>query len=310
MSFSLKKLFRSSRSRLISARKQIHLPDCLTNASSMVVVSGPEELDVWSALLLCNNLQKRFENVSLTVLCRERDVGLFSMLDWRPGIAVYDADRRKETREETREAESLRGSGPDLLFVPYDQIPADLTDTILRIEPSVVISFSGEDAVNLSVRIACTEAGQQDRIHRLCDALGFGSDREWEPSVTAHDSYAASELLAPVSGRALPYIFASPGAADVLRKCHEEIPLKLVQSSGRDSLVEGLGRNVRAALVQEASVVATDEPDLWVEALFLRVPVVGLDSKGTFPAWGEQQPASDRVEFLETWESLITQGWQ
>ena len=91
---------------------------------------------------------------------------------------------------------------------------------------------------------------------------------------------------------------------------HEEIPLKLVQSSGKDSLVEGLDRNVRAALVQEASVIATDEPDLWVEALFLRVPVVGLDRKGTFPAWGEQRPASDRVEFLETWESLITQGWQ
>lgn len=305
-------LFRASGRRLIRRRPGIHLPDCLTEASTITVLSGPGDVDVWSALVLCNNLQRHFRGASLTVLCPERDAGLFSILEWLPEIVAYDGGRGGRGGGSSAAAEGpsrLFGSRPDLLFVPYDRIPPGLTLTLLRIEPSVFVSFAADDAVNLEVRIG-PEAGCPERIHRLCEVLGFGSDRKWRPSVTAHDSHCAAELLAPVSGRALPYIFASPGAAEILTKCHEEVPLKLVRSSGRDSILEGVDRSVRAALVQDSTVVATDEPSLWVEACFLGVPAVGLDPKGCFPNWGDRKPAGDRVEFLEKWENFITEGWQ
>lgn len=118
----------------------------------------------------------------------------------------------------------------------------------------------------------------------------------------------AAVLISPVSNRLLPYMAVTGRVLDLLSRRGSELPLRAVRLDGRGN---PLGREpacVRAAAIAGASVVATDDPRHWVQAMAIGIPVAGLDRRGRFPDWGGSPARSDRV-FLERWEELLRTGW-
>ena len=298
-------LFR--RRRLIRRRGVIHLPDCLRDPESILVVSGPGPADVWSALLLCNNLQNHYRSARLTVVCREGDQGLFGLLEWHPELVPYTPGRGGEMRGDS--LASLSGAGPDILFYPYDELRKRDSLLLLDAGASVCVSFSGDEVFNLSVRLPRTQPNP-GRIHTFCEVLGIPPDREWKPTVPGEYLRDAATLIAPVSGRSIPHIAATAGASRLLTRAREEVPLKLVTITGRESVLSGQPRELEAALVRTAVLVATDEPVLWAEAAFLGARCVGLDERGVFPDWEGVTPAGDLTGFLDEWERAVREGWR
>ncbi|MBN1433712.1 hypothetical protein JW921_03065 [Candidatus Fermentibacterales bacterium] len=309
MVFGFRSLLRSRRRNLIESRGGIHLPGSLRSPSSILVASGTGESDVWAALFLCDSLQRHYGPGVLHVMCRKEDESLFSLLEWSPElVCAYGTDRRGAP--EGQGVNDLRGLRPDMLFFPYDEMSDAMAGVLLEIRPTVLSSLAANEAVNLRVRLD-QQVPLPERIHRFCRILGISPHPGWKPRCSRQDAGMASELLAPVSGRALPYIVASEGAAALLREAGEEVPLKLVQLSGKGSLgAEAVPRSVRAAVVQEASAVATDDASLWAEACFFGARVVGLDPSGSFQTWRSAIPCQDRASFFEGWERLIREGWE
>jgi hypothetical protein len=134
-------------------------------------------------------------------------------------------------------------------------------------------------------------------------------DRTWKPVLLKADLSKASAILAPVSGRFLPFIAAGEDALQVLKRAGAEIPLRVITVEGRNCELPKEGAAVRAAVVSSASAVVAGSPGLWAEACALGVPAVGLDPDGCFPPWG-RTPAGSRGELLEHWSDLLRQGWQ
>jgi hypothetical protein len=149
---------------------------------------------------------------------------------------------------------------------------------------------------------------QPDRLFTMCEILGIEPDREWSPSVPSCYVSSAAAILAPVSGRALPYIAATTAAAILLEKRRAEIPVRMVIVEGKRREIPEVSRGVMAAIAGGASAVATTDSGLWLKAHALNVPVVGLDTDGRFPDWGGA-PARNDDEFSTQWADLLRTGW-
>ena len=303
----MKNIFNSARSRkILRERKPLHIPDCFRNPGNLTIISASGLFDVWNALYLGNNLMRTFPDSELTVISPEKDAELFCMLKPRPRLIKYTHELN-----EIKDSILLEyyNNKPDMVFYPYETVSHSDDIFLLRLGGPVCISFAKKSiAVNLTVRIP--DCVFPEKIHRLCEALGFFSDRKWTPSVTVHDISKASEFLAPVSHRMLPYIATNFTAAQLLRKRREEIPLKLFIIDDKDSNEKPMSRSVRTAVLQRASIVATDDPCIWIDSAALGVSVIGVDQKGDFPVWNSLKPEKTPNEFLEVWEEFIRKGWE
>jgi hypothetical protein len=291
---------RSAR-RNLHSRRLLHLPDDLRDPRVLAVLSGRRREDIWAPLFLMNTLQKHFPDNTHVLVCREADTELAGVLRWMPETIGYDgtpssaADRARE----------LMGEG-GILFHPYPVMDSESAAFIASSGVPVCVSTATDPVANITVRVG--EGRQPERLYRMCEILGITPERDWNPAVPDSFVSGAASILAPVSGRALPYIAATTAAAAILEKRRAEIPVRMVIVEGKRSEIPEITRGIMAAIVGGASAVATTDPGLWLKAHALKVPVVGLDLNGRFPDWGDK-PAADEGGFLAGWTELLRRGW-
>lgn len=287
-----------------SALKTLHLPEDMRSPSRIFIYSGPGESDVWPALYLSCSLQRVYRETDLFVICREEDSRLFAMLDWKPGIVTYDG---RPSMPVTKPEET-----PDqhtLLFHPYLSLKPDAISVLrgsragIRISPAV----NGAPEVNITVRTGVETYPAV--LYRMCEILGITPDTDWKPMMPKQIQEKVAGLMAPVSGRTLPYIAATQKTINILEKHRAEIPLRTVSIIGKNAELQGLDRETRAAVTAGASAVVTDDPGLWADARALGVATVGLDSSGSFLPWSGEVPATSEREFIESWARLLRRGW-
>ncbi len=308
----MKHLFGNLKNRLLGASgsskklnsKIIHLPDDLLNPDGFLVYSGSGESDVWPALFIANTLQKEFPDRNLSVICSNRDNALFNMLRLRPSIHSYD---KHPMIPDTLEADSLTAG--TILVYPYTSVHIEAqrvlsgTSCGIRLAPLTHSS----PFINLMTKNDA-DAYPEILIH-MCDSIGLKYDTDFRPSVPAQIEKAAEKIMAPTSGRMLPYIATTSSALSILEKRRTEIPLRTVSLSGRNSSFNEMERELKTAIIAGASAVATDSDVLWGDACAHGVPVVGLDQSSSFIRWNGIEPSSDENEFADAWIRLLKKGW-
>lgn len=274
-------------------------PTVLEAPSTVAVVVGPEPGDIWTGLILLNNLIRHYSGAEIIAVVPDEEVDLLNLLPRVPSASPYGRDRHSGG------ARLIGGAseGTIAFCVSSGRAASRLLEqTGARVRVSAVRTASANLEVRLSPRPV------PEIVHGMCEALGISPDRSWKPVSLPDDSARASQILAPVSGRSLPYIAADGGMLRVMRRLGAEIPLRVVEVSGRGSAVASEGRAVRAAVTAGASAVLADTGGLWAEAGALGVPVVGLDRRGTFPDWG-REPARSASDLSAHWAALLRQGW-
>jgi len=298
----ISRIFRKSRSRkALLDREMLHFPDVLDSPLKVCVFSGRNREDIWPALFLMHTLQKNFPEAGHYLICRETDGELTDMLSWLPDLIFY-GDSPIAATAETREK-----LGKDaVLFYPYDTMDEEDAGFIIGSGVGVCVSTAINPVVNLSVRVECES--QPESLYAMCDILRIRPDRGWTPSIPSSYTDRASTILAPVSGRALPYIVATTATANIMEKNRCEIPVRMIVVEGKRTEIPDITRGVMAAVVGGASAVVTSDEWLWLKARALEVPVVGLDRRGIFPDWGAE-PASTERDFLLQWADLLRRGW-
>jgi hypothetical protein len=301
MAFLSKLRGRSGTDRILRKRRMLHLPHDLTSPGILVVLSGGRREDIWAALFLMHSLQKNFPDARHVLVCRERDSELAGMLRWLPETLHYTDTPRDAAAEVSGIADSSA-----ILFHPYDGMSPDDAAFIAGSGVPVCISTIENSAVNLCVRV--DDRARPELIYRMCEILGIEPDRTWRPVIPASWISGAASILAPVTGRALPYIAATTAAAGLLEKHRAEVPIRMVVVEGKRSEIPDVSRGVMAAIVGGASAVATTDPWLWLKARALEVPAVGLDRNARFPGWSGEK-ATDEDDFLQLWADLLRRGW-
>jgi len=282
---------------LMEDRPVMHLPDDLREPESVGVFCDGGEERIWSALYMARALSEAYGSDALQACCPPRDRELMSSV-----VPPDRVHRLPGPPEGIREEHPP----PSIIFYPYGDVPLETAVRLASLRRPVA-GMAEHPVVGLRVRVA---GGYRlpRAVEEMCRLLDLPFPRNWRPDVPRNDAARAEALLAPVSGHAMPYIAASSGAADVLRTAGVEIPLKMVLMDSEKSSVGGAERGVRAAVVAGASAVVTDSPVVWSDACALGVPVVGLDSRGAFPAW-DREPASDEKGFVAAWRDLLREGW-
>jgi len=279
----------------------LHFPDVLDSPLKVAVFSGRNREDIWAALFLMHTLQKNFPEAAHSLICRERDGELADMLGWLPDLIFY-GDSPIAATPEIREKLGKEA----VLFYPYDTMNGEDAGFIMGTGVGVCVSTATDPVVNLSVRIECSR--QPEALYSMCDILRLKPDRGWTPSIPSTYTERASAILAPVSGRALPYIVATTAVANIMEKNRCEIPVRMIVVEGKRKEIADITRGIMAAVVGGASAVVTTDEWLWLKARALEVPTVGLDRRGIFPDWGTE-PASTEGEFLLQWADLLRRGW-
>lgn len=282
----------------------LHLPEDFRNPSRLVVYCGPAEEDVWPALYLARSLERTYREADLAILCREGDGWLFDMLHWKPRILPYAVRPSLEGLP--------AGSTFDddtILFHPYLSLDAAAVALISSSGAGIRVSPSAEGHPCLTISVRTGTDLYPDAIHRMCAALGIESDLPWKPLIPRSVQDRVAALMAPVSGRTLPYIAATARAVAVLEKTKAEIPLRTITLTGKNADLASQDRETRVAVVAGASAVVTDAAGLWADARALGVPVVGLDTAGSFGRWSGDAPSRTEREFAEAWEQLLRRGW-
>ncbi len=284
--------------------RMMHLPADIRSPSGLVLFSGPMESDVWPALYMINSLQTGFPDVELDVICPKRDNGLFSMLRWRPPVHCYSG---KPAIPDTLDRDRLNED--TVFYYPYSKVIESDSDLLAGISCGVRIAPLDHPSplVNLTVR---TESPYfPEKLEQMCRLLGLTYDNDWRPAVQTHAERAEEQIMAPVTGRMLPYIVTTSSALAILEKSRAEIPLRTVSLAGKNSDLCDLDRELKTAIVAGASAVATDNDDLWGDACAFDVPVVGLDRLGDFIKWHGVEASRQESDFVEAWVALLKRGW-
>jgi len=293
-----KKTIRNINSRII------HLPDDLLDPAAFLIVSGPMVSDVWPAIYIANTLQKVFPEKDITVICKRRDSGLFNMLRLRPPVHSYTGHPEIP---DTIEPDSF----PDgtVLVYPYATVRNDMQNILCCTSCGIRMAPLNDSSPYINLRVKTEVDSYPDILSQMCSALKITFDANWKPSIPEQIEIATEKFMAPVSGRMLPYIATTPTALAILEKNRVEIPLRTIVLSGRNSEFADMDRDLKTAIIADASAVVTDSDDLWGDACACEIPVVGLDRSGSFIKWTYMKPAADEREFLEAWVKLLKTGW-
>jgi hypothetical protein len=298
----LKNLGKRRRTRkIIGDRRILHLPDDLASPDTLAVYSGRRREDIWTALFLLHSVQHSFPDNRHLLICRDADSELSGTLQWIPDTVTYS--------DSPCTAAPLAGermTGRSILFHPYPEMDSETASFIASSGAPVCVSTSADPVVNVRVKVG--KLPLPERLYRMCEILGMSPDRKWGPSVPASYAEGASAILAPVSGRALPYIAATTAAAGILEKRRAEIPVRMVVVEGKRREIPEVSRGIMAAIVGGASAVVTTDPGLWLKARALGVPAVGLDRNDRFPDWGGAA-ARTEDDFIDGWSDLLRRGW-
>ena len=284
--------------------KVMHLPSDLEEPEGIVVYSGPKDSDIWPALFMTNTLQKGFSNTEISVVCCERDSGLFSMLEWTPEVHCYEKNPRIP---ETLDPDSF--SDGCVFFYPYSKIIESDRNLLKKTRCGIRIAPLDHSSAYINLRVKTESAYFPEKLAQMCRAMGIAYSHEWKPRIQKHMQKAAEHYMAPVSGRIPPYIVTTASALAILEKSRAEIPLRTVNLSGKNCDFPDIDREVRIAMVAGAAAVAADSDDLWGDACALEVPVVGLDRTGTFIKWHGREAARSEDDFVQGWVEILKKGW-
>jgi hypothetical protein len=282
----------------------MHLPEDFRSPARMAVYSGPAEEDSWPALYLARMIERTYGETDLSIICRSTDGWLFDMLHWKPRILPYEARPSLDAL--------APGSAFDegtILFHPYLSMDPAAAALMASSGAGIRVSPAVEGHPCLSIQIRTGTTLYPTVIHRMCAALGMETDATWKPLIPRQIQDRVSALMAPVSGRALPYIAATSRAVAILEKSRAEIPLRTITIAGKNVDMAGQDRETRVAVIAGASAVITDSPGLWADARAMGVPAAGLDPSGTFMPWTGDTPSRTEKEFVEAWEQLLRRGW-
>lgn len=285
-------------------RKIIHFPDDIMQPMQIAVYSGPADSDVWPALYLVNSLQKVFKDIDISVICRERDTELFNMLQWKPRVHSYlDRPEIPDLLDDETFSDST------MLFYPYTGIDAKAESVLRNSGAGIRIAALKTSSPYINLGVKTESDVYPNHLYQLCNALKINCDKSWKPVIQQQILERTEKIMAPISGRTLPYIVTSSNAVNILLKHSAEIPLRTVSLSGKSTDFENLEREIRASIIAGASAVATDSEDLWGDACALGVPVIAIDTSDTFIKWNKCFPVSDETEFIEAWSQLLRDGW-
>jgi len=286
-------------------RRMFHLPDDLSSPDGFLILAGYAESDVWPALFLANTVQKECPGKKLSIICSSRDHELFNMLRFRPTVHSYDGNPTIPDSV----IEDTFTSGTILLY-PYAQVQNDMDRILTRIACGMRIAPLTASSPYINFRIKTESDSYPGILSDMCSPIGIGYDMDWRPVISMQMDESAKKSMAPISGRMLPYIATTTSAQSILEKSRAEIPLRTVSLSGSNSDFKDISRDLRTAIIADASAVATDSPDHWGDACAFGVPVVGLDRSGSFISWTDvDEPSDNESDFVEAWIRLLKKGW-
>jgi len=291
------KLFGNRRQNRVNSRwNEFTFPGDIREPSAVGVFASSGVSSIWSAVYMARALQESYPDVPLHFAVNRDMAEIAGFLPWKPEIHVFDNDPGALDPELP---------GGMLLFVAEPD--EDLLRFVEKTTPCACASFNSHPAVNIRVKIE--DDLLPGAIHNMMKVLKLKTAGGWIPEAPAILSEKASAILSPVSHRTLPYILATESVASILEKKRAEIPLKLVITDGKTSNIPpGIDQPLLAAIVAGASAVITTDRDIWIHAAALRVPVIGLDRKGSFTGWDREASTGD-TQFLEEWAALIRRGW-
>lgn len=297
-------LLRRGRPRARVGSGMMHLPADIKNAEAVTVFSGPGGSDAWPAILIANTLQRSFGYRRLSVLCSERDEGLFRMISPVPDIHSYAG--APSVPPGFPEDDAFDGNR--LLFYPYRRIGRHDESFLAEVRCGIRIAplDDNSDLINLAVRTGAWSCPEY--LLRMCSAVGVEFDIKWRPSIRDHVKKAAEHILAPVSGRMSPYIAVTSPALSILQKSRAEIPLKAVPLDVEGYPIGEIDRETRTAIVAGAAAVATDSDAIWSDACAFGVPATGLDRTDGFMKWDGRNPSADEDGFIGSWVDLLKRG--
>ncbi|MCD4847998.1 MAG: hypothetical protein K8R76_07400 [Candidatus Aegiribacteria sp.] len=296
----LKKSFPGSYNK----RNVIHFPKSILHPSRIVIYSGPATSDIWPAMYLTDMLQNAYPKTNTSIICNLDDGELLNMLQWKPQIYFYE---KHPSIPSLLDDENLEDD--ILFFYPYTTIDNNTGKLLMSSGAGIRIAPLETDSPYINLRIRTESTDYPTVLHQICSALGINSQTTWKPVIQQQVMEHAENLTAPVSGRHLPYIVTSSTALSILEKHRAEIPLRTVSLSGKSIDFENLERETRAAMIADSEAVATDSEDLWCDACALGIPVVALDTSGTFIKWSNNSTVSNESEFIEAWSQLLRKGW-
>ncbi len=308
MKLALEKLLRKTLRKSPGTRKLnsriIHLPDDLLNPDGFLLIAGTVESDIWPAVYMANTLQREFPDKKLTVICSSRDNRLFNVLRIRPSVHSY---ARHPDIPDTIKGKSF--SDKTLLVYPYANIRSEMKRIFDRTSCRVRMAPLKISSQYINFRIKTESDVYPDILSQMCSAVGMKYDTDWRPSLTIKLEKAAERIMAPVSGRMLPYIVTTSSAISILEKSRAEIPLRTILLSGKNSEFSEMDRYTKTAIIADASAVLTDSDDLWGDACAFSIPAVGLDKSNSFIKWTDIKPASNESDFIKAWIKLLKKGW-
>ncbi len=290
--------------RRFKKRNVIHFPDSILQPSRIVIYSGPGDTDIWPAMYLSDMLQNAYPETKTSIICNMDDGELLNMLQWKPKIHFYEKHPRIPNLLDDESPEN-----DVLLFYPYTTIDNNTGSLLMSSGAGIRIAPLEIDSPYINLRIRTESTCYPNMLHQICSALGIDSEKTWKPVIQQQIKKHAKNLMAPVSGRHLPYIVTSSTALSILEKHRAEIPLRTVSLSGKTTDFEKLDREERVAIIADAEAVATDSEELWCDACALDIPVVALDHSGTFIKWSNHSTVSNESEFIEAWSQLLRKGW-
>lgn len=292
-----RKLFGNRRQeRVSSSWNEFTFPGDVNKPSSVGVFAASGVSHIWSAVYMARALQESYPDTPLHFAVHRDLAEIAGFLPWKPEIHIFDNDP----------GITEPGLPGDMLLFAAEP-EEELLRFVEKSSPSACVSFMDHPAVNIQVKIE--EELLPGAIGSMMQVLKLKNSGKWIPEAPAILSEKASAILSPVSHRTLPYILATEAVASILEKKRAEIPLKLVITDGKTSNIPpGTDQPLLAAIVAGASAVITTDRDIWIHATALRVPVIGLDRKGTFKGW-DREAATGDTQFLEEWAALIRRGW-
>jgi hypothetical protein len=282
----------------------IHFPNSILQPSRIVIYSGPAPADIWPAMYLTDMLQNAYPKTNTTIICKLDDSELLNMLQWKPRIHFYEKHPGIPNYPDDEKMDD-----DTLFFYPYTTINNNTGNLLMSSGAGIRIAPLETDSPYINLRIRTESTVYPTMLHQICSALGINSETTWKPVIQQQVKEHAEKLMAPVSGRHLPYIVTSSTALSILEKHRAEIPLRTVSLSGKSSNFENLDRETRVAIIADSEAVATDSEDLWCDACALDIPVVALDTSGTFIKWSNYSVVSNESEFIEAWSQLLRRGW-
>ncbi len=293
----LKKLFGGRReSRVRSSWNDFRFPGNVLKPGAVGVFASPGVSGIWSAVYLARALQESYSDIPIHFIAHMDYAPLAGYLPWTPELHTYGSDPSK-LEPETEQGVLLFASEPG----------DELLRAVEKISPGACVSLVEHPSVNIQVKIET--APFPVSIGSMMSVLGLSFPEGWLPEPPMVLSEKASAILSPVSHKTLPYILATEDAADILEKKRAEVPLKLVIVDGKSSNIPPeTDQALLAAIVAGASAVVTTDRDLWIHSVALKIPVIGLDRRGTFTGW-DSQVSRGESQFLEQWASMIRRGW-